>query len=140
MLEKTNQHSIEDFKTDLTIFKEKHLKGFHDKIETYRLMIDILAEILGDFDSFSETGVPLPRERFDLLNKARIRVYGYIGMLAPQPVMDAQDQLFDYLIQVANGHEQYVWVKVRELGLFLMNEVRKDIGIDVNPITYKGSL
>lgn len=102
-------------------------------------MIDIIAEILGDFDNFKSTGIPLPNERKDALNRARIRIYGYIGMIAPQAVMDAQDQLIDYLLQVANG-EPYVWLKVREFGLVLINEVRKDIGIDIAPITYNGNL
>lgn len=138
-LEHSNQQSIEWFKSDLNIFKEKHLKGFHDKIQVYRLMIDIISDILGDYDSFVFTGQPLPRERLDALNRARIRVYGYIGMIAPQSVMDAQDKLIDYLIQVSRG-ESYVWLKVRELSLNLINEVRKDVGIDINPITYNGKL
>ena len=134
------EQSIEVVKFDLNIFKEKHLKGFNDKLQAYRLMIDIIAEVLGDFDSYTTTGKPFPPERFDALNRARIRMYGYIGMIAPQPVMDAQDQLIDYLLQVAHGKSVYHWLTVREYGLVLINEVRKDIGIDINPITYNGTL
>lgn len=134
------EQSLEFVRHDLTIFKEKHLKGFNDKFQVYRLMIDIIAEVLGDFDSFSTTGKPFPQERFDALNRARIRMYGYIGMIAPQAVMDAQDQLIDYLLQVAHGRKVYEWIVVREYGLVLINEIRKDIGIDINPITYNGGL
>lgn len=134
------EQSVEFVKHDLTIFKEKHLKGFNDKLQVYRLMIDIIAEVLGDFDSFTSTGKPFPQERFDALNKARIRMYGYIGMIAPQAVMDAQDQLIDYLLQVAHGRKIYEWLTVREFGLVLINEIRKDIGIDINPISYNGQL
>ncbi len=76
------EQSIEVVKLDLNIFKEKHLKGFNDKLQVYRSMIDILAEVLGDFDSFTTTGKPFSQERFDALNRARIRMYGYIGMIA----------------------------------------------------------
>lgn len=134
------EQSIEFVRNDLTIFKEKHLKGFNDKFQVYRLMIDIIAEVLGDFDSFTTTGRPFPQERFDALNRARIRMYGYIGMIAPQAVMDAQDQLIDYLLQVAHGRKVYEWLTVREYGLVLINEIRKDIGIDINPISYNGQL
>lgn len=134
------EQSIELVKLDLNIFKEKHLKGFNDKIQIYRLMIDIIAEVLGDFDSFTTTGKPFPQVRFDALNRARIRMYGYIGMIAPQSVMDAQDQLIDYLLQVAHGRKSYEWLTVREYGLVLINEVRKDIGIDITPITYNGKI
>lgn len=139
-LEQSNHRSIEGFKTDLTIFKEKHLKGFNDKIQTYRLMVDIVAEILGYLDTHALTGHKMSEERFEILNKARLRVYGYLGMIAPQKVMDAQDNMFDYLIQVAHGNQPYVWEKVRALALELINEVRRDIGIDSNPIIYSGSL
>lgn len=134
------EQSLEFVKSDLNIFKEKHLKGFNDKMQIYRLMIDIIAEVLGDFDTFTATGKPFPTERFDALNRARIKIYGYIGMIAPQAVMDAQDQLIDYLLQVAHGSKPYVWLTVREFGLVLINEVRKDIGIDIEPITYNGNL
>ena len=134
------EKSIEVVRLDLNIFKEKHLKGFNDKIQIYRLMIDIVAEVLGDFDSFTTTGKPFPQERFDALNRARIRMYGYIGMIAPQSVMDAQDQLIDYLLQVAHGQKSYEWLTVREYGLVLINEIRNDIGIDINPIKYNGKL
>lgn len=139
-LESENQQAIEFVKSDLTIFKEKHLKGFNEKIQTYRLMIDIVAEVLGDFDSFEETRKPFPPERFDSLNRSRIRMYGYIAMMAPQTVMDAQDQLIDYLLQVAHGQEEYVWQTVRRHALALINEVRKDIGIDVTQVAYNGKL
>jgi hypothetical protein len=134
------EQSIEVVKLDLNIFKEKHLKGFNDKIQTYRLMIDIIAEVLGDFDTFTATGTAFPKERFDAFNRARIRMYGYIGMIAPQLVMDAQDQLIDYLLEVAHGQKTYEWQTVRDYGLVLINEIRKDVSIDINPISYNGNL
>lgn len=134
------EQSIEFVKSDLTIFKEKHLKGFNDKFEVYRLIIDMIAETLGYFDSLTATGKSPTQERLDFLNKARIRIYGYIGMIAPQAVMDAQDKLIDYLIEVSNGKKVYEWIIVRQLSLSLINEIRKDLGVDVNPITYKGKL
>lgn len=139
-LEKSNQLYLEDFKNEINIIKEKHLKGFHDKIQSYRFMVDILAEILGDYDAVLQTGKPISADRFSELNRARIRVYGYIGMMAPQDIMDKQDQLFDYLIKVAKGNESYVWSTVRVYVLALMNEIRKDIGIDASAIVYKGVL
>jgi len=139
-LENKNQHYIEGLKADLNIYQEKHLRGFNDKIQTYRLMTDIISEILGDYDKVILTKQSVPFDRLDVTNRARIRVYGYLGMMAPQSVMDAQDQLFDYLIQVAGGRQLYDWSKARQLALVLLNEIRKDIGIDVKPIAYNGVL
>ncbi|EMX0314406.1 hypothetical protein AAFZ98_004561 [Vibrio parahaemolyticus] len=61
-------------------------------------------------------------------------------MLAPQSVMDAQDKLIDLLLLVAHGNANYEWEVVRELALKLINEVRKDIGIDKSAIAYNGEL
>lgn len=63
-----------------------------------------------------------------------------MAMLAPQSVMDAFDALFDFLIMVAHGQKTYDWPTVRHLALTLLNEVRKDIAVDMNPIKYKGEL
>lgn len=58
-----------------------------------------------------------------------MRVYGYLAMLAPQSVMDAQDQLMDHLIKMANGSVVYEWQKVRDLSINLLNEIRKDMRV-----------
>jgi hypothetical protein len=36
-LQRDNDHSIAEIKSDLDIYKEKHLKGHADKIAIYRL-------------------------------------------------------------------------------------------------------
>lgn len=118
----------------------KHLRGFHDKLETYRTVIDLVSEILGDFDRWEETKQQLPAERKDALNRARIKAYGYMALLASQPVMDAFDRLFDHLLRITHGNAPYVWAEIRELSLGLLNEVRKDVGIDSSPIEYRGNL
>jgi hypothetical protein len=61
-------------------------------------------------------------------------------MLAPQAVMDAQDALIDYLLLVVNGNAKHEWPRVRALALTLLNEIRRDIGIDTSAIQYKGEL
>ena len=61
-------------------------------------------------------------------------------MLAPQEVMDAQDELMDHLLEISHGSIEYKWEKVRELGVNFLNEIRVDIGIDKNPIEYRGRL
>lgn len=139
-LESKNQNSIEELKAELSIYQQKHLRGFNDKIQTYRLMTDIISEILGDYDEVLMTNQSLSYHRLDATNRARIRVYGYLGMMAPQSIMDAQDKLFDHLINVAGGHEKYDWSKARSLSIDLLNEIRKDIAIDTAPISYNGTL
>lgn len=67
-------------------------------------------------------------------------MYGYLAMLAPQSVMDAQDDLIDHLLKITNGKAEYEWVKIREKALVMLNAVRADIGINDTPIAYHGDL
>ena len=54
--------------------------------------------------------------------------------------MDAQDALIDNIIMVANNQIDYDWSEVRRLAIEFINEIRKDIAIDKNPISYNGKL
>lgn len=139
-LESQAQRALTTMETDLSIFKDKHLRGFHDKLATYRTVIDLVSEILGDFDHWQSTNQPLPAERLAVLNRARLKAYGYLALLASQSVMDAFDRLFDHLLLIAHGNASYVWADVRKLSLELLNEARKDIAIDSSAIEYRGSL
>jgi hypothetical protein len=126
-------------KTDLDILKEKYLKGHNEKIEFYRLTVDIIIEILGDLDYLQTHGkLQNASEKVDAMNRGRLRAYGYLAMLASQEVMTGFDNLFDYILEVTNGERNYEWPMVRQLSLTVLNEVRKDIGIDPAPISYFG--
>lgn len=126
--------------TALDIYKDRFLKAHHDKLATYRMGVDIIATLLADLDRAHRLSPEQAAVAVDTFNRERIRLYGYLGMLAPQPVMDAQDALIDYLLLIVHGNTVYEWAKVRELALKLVNEVRKDIGIDESPIEYRGNL
>lgn len=133
---------LEETKRELDVIKETTLRFQNDKILTYRAVVDVVSRILSSFDAHQSGRLP-PEEagqRFDEFNEQRIRVYGYLAMLAPQAVMDVQDQLMDYLIQISNGSESYDWKKVRDLAIAMLNEIRRDIGIDKTPISYNGEL
>ena len=133
---------LEQTKRELDIIKETTLRFQNDKIMTYRAIIDVVARILSTFDSkfmgrldLSEAGA-----RLDEFNEHRLRVYGYLAMLAPQSVMDSQDQLMDHLIKIAHGEASYDWNIVRDLSINMLNAIRKDIAIDKTPISYRGNL
>lgn len=84
--------------------------------------------------------MPYTSEKFDRFNRSRMRAYGYMAMLAPQAVMDAFDALIDRCILIAHGSAKYEWSEVQALAINLLNEVRKDVGLDKSPIVYKGDL
>lgn len=133
---------LEATKRDLDVIKENTLRFQNDKILTYRAVIDIVARLLAALDSNQSGRLDGPEAaaRFDEFNEQRMRVYGYLAMLAPQSVMDAQDNLVDHLLKISNGTEVYEWAEVREKALAMLNAVRKDIGISKESIGYNGEL
>lgn len=127
---------------ELDLLKESHAKIHSDKIVIYRKIIDLVATLLANLDAFHSGRLPKAdaERHYDLFNEQRIQVYGYLAMFAPQAVMDAQDNLIDYLLRVAQGQQPYVWKEVRERALAFINEVRRDVGIDKTNIRYNGKL
>ncbi|MNG08389.1 hypothetical protein D3C84_917440 [compost metagenome] len=133
---------LEATKRDLDVIKENALRFQNDKLIAYREVIDMVAKILAAFDSRSNGNLESAAAvaRYDEFNEQRIRVYGYLAMVAPQTVMDAQDSLVDYLLMIAHGNAVYEWRIVREKALLMINTVREDIGIGKDPIMYNGVL
>jgi len=134
-----NDQRIRQMETGLEIYKDRFLKAHHDKVATYCMATDIIASLLAELDRAHRLTPDQAALIVDTFNRDRIRLYGYLGMLAPQSVMDAQDALIDYLLVVVHGNAKYEWDRVRTFALGFLNEIRKDIGIDTNSIQYKGA-
>jgi hypothetical protein len=132
--------SVKKAERELDLLKDAHARVHNDKIAIYRGVVDLVAKVLATLDALER----LPREeaikQYDNFNEQRIRLYGYMAMFAPQAVMDAQDRLMDHLLLISHGHAKYNWAHVRSLALVLINEVRRDVGIDKSDIAYNGSL
>lgn len=133
---------IEKAKRDFDLFKEKNIQTHSDKLAAYRTVADMVAKMLAVFDSFQDgrVGKEAVARHFDDFNEQRIRVYGYLAMIAPQEVMDAQDELIDYLLQICHGVDTYEWHRVREKAIKLINTIRLDIGFNNSKIQYNGKI
>lgn len=140
-LREDSDDRLNKLKSDLDIFKEKHLKQHVDKITAYRLGVDIVASMLSALDQHYAGRLPPAKgvQVYDQFNKERMRLYGYMAMLAPQSVIDALDALMDYLLSILNGEAAYQWARVREGILRLMFEIRSDLGVEDPEILYRGT-
>ncbi|WP_323156972.1 hypothetical protein [Pseudomonas rhodesiae] len=132
---------LEAAKRDFDVMKENTLRFQNDKIIIYRMVIEMVAKLLASLDSHSYGRLQMDGgARFDEFNEQRLKVYGHLAMLAPQSVMDAQDNLIDHLLKITQGSVLYEWSEVRSLALDLLNTVREDIGIGTEKIAYNGKL
>lgn len=140
-LEASNQAWIAEIHRDIAIYQEKHLGAHRDKLDAYRKVVDVLAPLLAAFDRFALGLCTLQelRSAIGRFNEDRIRLYGYLALVAPQAVMDSQDAIMDYLLGVFDGSQPGEWGRIRTLTLNLINEVRKDVDIDSSSIEYRGA-
>lgn len=150
-LEERSTANLRQLETSLDVYSKKHLKGHVDKVSTYQLAIDAIATFLADFDSAAMKATALNAsdkagkktqlsdEELKNFNLNRLKVYGYLGAMAPQDVMNSYDQLTDYLLGVCDQTITLDWNRVRALALVLLNSIRKDIGVGEGAVEYKGS-
>lgn len=134
--------SLKITERQLDLIKEAHSSVRSDKVQIYRGVIDLIAGLLAKLDAHEMKRLPLDDalKYFDSFNEQRIRLYGYMAMFAPQSVIDTQDDLMDYLLHISSGQMPYEWSVVRKKALTVINAIRKDVGIDQEPITYNGNL
>lgn len=81
----------------------------------------------------------LSTEEKEAFENDRLRIYGYLAMLAPQSVVDANDSFVDLLLALIYDGEQTNWETVRNSALSLTNAMRADIGLNKEPVAYNGS-
>jgi hypothetical protein len=125
--------------TELHVFRERLLRTESEKLTVYRQVADLITDSLAAFDQWRQGRLP-PEQAVSLIgafNRGRLRAYAYLGMVAPQSVMDAFDEWTDYILDALDG-KPYEWTRIREFGLRLINCVREDVGFDRKPIEYRG--
>jgi len=140
-----NQNTISKLNKELDVLKNSQIQEYQDKLKIYRMVTGIVADLLADFDLKPHdiaTGDKqlLSDEEYNKFYRNWMKGYGYLAMLAPQSVMDAYDKLSDHLIQIAAGDVSSKWVEIRKLVFGVINEIRKDVGINKREIKYKGIL
>lgn len=138
-LKAKNDEQLTAISSDYEIFKQTHLREHNDKLVIYRASIDSVASILAKIELLviGERD-DLSGEEKEAFENDRLRIYGYLAMLAPQNVMDANDAFVDLLLALIYDGEKTDWKTVRDSALRLTNAMRADIGLNKEPVTYKG--
>ena len=143
MTEETAKHDrkLSELRKDLDVYKSTHHAAHQDKLSIYRMAVDLVAELLVDLNKRRRSKkklTPLEREAaLDRFYRDRLKLYGYLAMLAPQTMMDAHDKTFDYLLKVVKKPREYDWSTVRGLVIDTLNEIRKDLAIDSSALNYE---
>ena len=134
-LRRSTEAELRSLEVQQEIGKEEHL----DRVAIYRSAFELLAAMIASVEmmTLGKRG-PLTPEELLSFETQRLRLYAYLGMHSPQSVMDAHDALMDLTLGLVHDGQSTTWAQIRELSLRLLNEVRKDIGIDKEPVAYHG--
>ncbi|AYK18290.1 hypothetical protein [Aeromonas veronii] len=139
-LQKENQLHLAELNNGLEIYKQTHLREHSDKLVIYRATIDLIAIMLAKVEMIvlrhKRELSPEEKESFET---ERLKIYGYLAMIAPQEVMDANDAFIDQLLAIIFDGETTSWEEIRAKALCLTNAMRRDIGIDKSDVAYNGN-
>jgi hypothetical protein len=140
-LEKANDECLSKLRMDLEIYRDTYLKQHNDKLGTYGFVSGVIVDFLADLDMM-RLGQKPDGNPLDRFNRGRLKAHCFLGMLAPQKVLDAYDSLVDYIFTIleppGTPMTQEKWKEVRRLGYILINAIREDIGIDKSNVEYRG--
>lgn len=140
--EQEHERELEKLKADFEVWKTKTVGAHEQKVAIYQQVANILAEIVVDIVAAQKHIRQLsPQDAANLtiqFEKDRLKAYAYLAMLAPQSVMDKYDAVIDYLSDHLEGSRQFVFVDFRPIAIAMLNAIRVDLGIDANPIEYRG--
>lgn len=138
-----NKHSvkIENLRNELDNINKKDITRHNDKLSTYRSAIDLFCEILTEIEDVgtgSKTTISEKAKNNFSIN--RNKIYGNISLVSNQEVMDKYNALIDYFISSIYHGKDFSWKEMRDKVDVLLNEMRKDLGVNNGDVVYKGSL
>ncbi|MFC5708056.1 hypothetical protein [Aeromonas eucrenophila] len=138
-LQKENQLHLAELNHELEIYKQTHIREHNDKLAIYRATVDLVAIMLAKVEMIvlrhKKELSPEEQEQFET---ERLKIYGYLAMIAPQDVMDANDAFIDKLLAIVFDGDTASWEEIRHKALSLTNAMRRDIGIDKSDVMYNG--
>lgn len=126
----------------LDLLREQGKRLHDDKLACYSKAIALIAEFAAEADEV-RMGLKTAedfRDAYVRFNRERLPAYSHMALVAPQAVMDSFDRLVEYILELMRGNNVYDFAYIRRLALNWINEARKDIGINSEPIEYRGHL
>jgi hypothetical protein len=133
--EKTeHDKEITKFKNELDALAKIHSLNYQQKIDLYKLVSNPMVELIALLSK--EAG--LTQEHYYEFDRQRLHITAQLALFAPQNVFDAFNDMIDYIYDSLDD-ESYMFSEFRVKALVFLSEMRKDIGIYKDSVTYNGS-
>jgi hypothetical protein len=140
-LERQNQLDIQRLKTELSLLQHRELTSHQEKINIYKIAIDMFSDFLFDLQTLFESpqNHTLLNEKLISFERMRMKTYAILCIHASQDVIDAHENLVEIIIYTLEGKKQFNWEEIRGACMSLLNGARKDLGIMGDNIQYRGT-
>ena len=128
-----HEKELSEFKLRLEAITAKTSLNYQQKIELYKVVANPLIDIVAQI-----TKNGLTQEHVDQFDQERLRITAQLALFAPQNVFNAFNEMIDYMYD-ALENENYSFEVFRNKALAYLSEMRKDIGIYEDDVSYNGS-
>lgn len=137
MAEQTAGHNraLADLEADLRERADRRSQAYRLKIELYREASEPVIKLLIRMEH-NEGVRKIDLQEFE---KERLTTTALLAMFAPQSAFDAYNNMIDYIFDSFEGKSEYTFARFRELALAFFTEVRRDVGLYDDAISYKGN-
>jgi len=128
-----NEITLSEYQNRIESLEKKQSLNYQQKIELYKVVSEPLASLAALI-----TSVGLTQDHLTEFDRQRLIVTARLALFASQNVFDSYNDLLDYIYNSLEN-QNYTFPEFREKALKLLSEMRKDIGIYSDNVSYKGS-
>ena len=123
---------LSEFKAKLDSLIQKDTLNYQQKLDLYKVVSNPLIELVA---LLSKNG--LTNEHVHEFDRQRLHITAQLALFAPQTVFNAFSEMIDYIYDSLEN-EDYSFYVFRDKALSYLSEMRKDIGIYSDEISYNG--
>lgn len=129
----TYDKQLDQFKTEIQFIKERASLNYQQKLELYKAVTGPLVEISALINRDGLTA-----DHVNEFDRQRLYITSHLVLFAPENVVHSFNDIVDYLYNSldSNNYEFYIF---RGMAMQFLSEMRKDIGIYLDDVRYKGN-
>ena len=133
----TAQHEkdLEKLNSELRREDNRHALNYKEKIDLYKGISEPIIELIVLIE---KTG-SITQELMTSFELKRLSSTSQLAMFAPMTVFEAYNNTIDYLYNCLERKDTYTFQSFRKFAFSFLSEIRRDIGIYDDDVTYSGS-
>lgn len=129
---KEHDKELSQYKAQLDSLLHKDSLNYQQKLDLYKVVSNPLVELVA---LISKNG--LTADHVQEFDRQRLHITAQLALFAPQSVFNAFSDMVDYIYNSLEN-EDYSFIVFRVKALAYLSEMRRDIGIYSDDVSYSG--